>query len=93
MARASYANLVSGEVPDDLLPGSYTVEEWRTRVRVVTYSKYDPLELPADLLPVLGYFDGRPTQKVLAKIEAETGHILEEGLVRALADFEVLVGG
>jgi len=41
-----------------------------------------------DLFP---YFDGRPTRDALRQIQRRTGWVLDETLVRRLADFEILV--
>ena len=49
-----------------------------------------PLDLPAELIPLLDYFDGRPTKAALERIEDEAGVELEPQLVRLLVDFGVL---
>jgi hypothetical protein len=58
---------------------------------VVTYSPYDPLDLPRRLVDVLGYFDGQPTSEVLPRIRRERGLDVQPDLVRRLVDFGVLV--
>ncbi len=57
---------------------------------VRAYSEYDPLSLPKGLVDALAAFDGRPTAQVLAELGAN-GVTLDEGLVAALVDYEVLV--
>ncbi|HQY65372.1 MAG: hypothetical protein IPF92_03885 [Myxococcales bacterium] len=54
------------------------------------YSEYDPLVLPEALVEALPRFDGRPTVEVLAELSAR-GLELDEALLSALVDFEVLV--
>ena len=54
------------------------------------YSEYDPLVLPEALVTALPLFDGRPTVEVLAELSAR-GLELDEALLGALVDFEVLV--
>jgi hypothetical protein len=63
----------------------------RATTRVSTYSGYDPLDVPNQVMELLPYFDGRPTEDVLAAIASERGIRLEPGLVRKLVDFMVLV--
>ena len=58
---------------------------------MVTYSQYDPLELPRLLVDVLPYFDGRPTVEALRRIRAGRRVNVQPGLVRRLVDFGVLV--
>jgi hypothetical protein len=57
----------------------------------VTYSPYDPLRMPTDLVAVLHHFDGRPTDDVLEEIRVQRGIRLDPALVRRMADFRVLV--
>jgi hypothetical protein len=62
----------------------------RGSCRVVSYSHYDPVRLPATLISVLPSFDGRPVEQVLEAIAAEAQITLDRELVRMLVDFEVL---
>jgi hypothetical protein len=59
--------------------------------RVEAYSRYDPLELSSTLLGLLRHFDGRAVADALAAIAAEEDVEIEEGVVRRLADFGVLL--
>jgi hypothetical protein len=80
------------EVPGRLAVGAFhVVVTGRDRVRVMTYSEYDPLELPRLLVDVLPYFDGRPTAEALRRIRAERDINVRPGLVRRLVDFGILV--
>jgi hypothetical protein len=58
--------------------------------RLVTYSATDPLEVPNLVLALLPFFDGRPTESVLAAIAERTGVTPDVDLVQKLADFDVL---
>ena len=58
---------------------------------MLTYSELDPIDLPSELMDVLGYFDGRPTEEALAAIEKAEGLTIEKDLLRQLVDFQVLV--
>jgi hypothetical protein len=61
------------------------------RVRVVTYSAFDPLEVPARLLALLPVFDGSPLAQVRCKLKDEHGIELDDSLIRRMIDFELLV--
>jgi len=58
--------------------------------RLVTYSGYDPLDLPTVALALLPAFDGRPVAEVIAEVEVKTGMRIETGFVSRLLDFGVL---
>ena len=62
----------------------------RETVRLVTYSDYDPIELPRVLVDELHHFDGRATTETLDELERESGLRLDPALVRKLVDFRVL---
>jgi hypothetical protein len=61
------------------------------RCLVESYSRTDPLELSGALLGLLRHFDGRPVAETLAAIAADENVEIEEGVVRRLADFGVLL--
>jgi hypothetical protein len=74
IVRAGYAAHRSDAIPGCLVVGRLqTVAVGRDHVRVATYSAFDPIELPRELLDALGYFDGRPTEEALRGIRAERG--------------------
>jgi hypothetical protein len=58
---------------------------------LTTYTPYDPITVPNELLAVLPRFDGVTTAQALATIRSEDGIELDEGLVRRLIDFRVLL--
>jgi hypothetical protein len=79
-------------VPARLAVGAFSVVlTGRERVRVVSYSDYDPLELPRLLVDVLPYFDGRPTAEAVRHIRAERHVNVQPDLLRRLVDFGILV--
>lgn len=79
-------------IPARLVVGPFrVVTARRERVAVVTYSPYDPLELPRLLVDVLPYFDGRPTAEALRRIRRERRINVQPDLVRRLVDFGVLI--
>jgi hypothetical protein len=61
----------------------------RTRVRLRTFSSFDPLDVPVAVAHALAYFDGGPIARAVERAAAE-GVELDEPLVRKLLDFEVL---
>ncbi len=92
VTRHAYAQLTSEEVATRLEVGSFQLVRVQRRVaRVSTYSSYDPLDVPAEVMEALPYFDNRSTDEALAAIEEERGLRLEPDLVRKLVDFGLLV--
>jgi hypothetical protein len=92
LTQESYRRLTSDDIPPVLEVGSMQLALMtRATTRVSTYSGYDPLDVPNQVMELLPYFDGRPTEDVLAAIASERGIRLEPGLVRKLVDFMVLV--
>jgi hypothetical protein len=80
------------DIPERLTVGAMKIAvAGRERVRVVTYSEYDPLELPRLLVDALSYFDGRPTTEALRRIRAERRINLQPDLLGRLVDFGILV--
>jgi Fe-S-cluster containining protein len=55
--------------------------------RLVTYSALDPIDVPAALLSVLHYFEGRPLEAALTAIRTERNIEIEVALVQRLTDF------
>ncbi len=93
LARAAYAKLTSTTMPKSLRVGEFQIVDIGAEYsRVSSYSTYDPLDFPTPLLSLLGRFDGRPTRKVLADLEANEAVELDAELVHRLVDYEVLVG-
>jgi hypothetical protein len=58
--------------------------------RLKTYSPYDPLEVPNELVPLLSMFDGRSTRAVIEAVHEEHGVLLDDELLQQLVDFELL---
>jgi hypothetical protein len=90
--RRAYERLVSDEIPSALQVGSVQLVRMTGSVsRVRSYSPYDPLDVPAEVIEFLGYFDGRPTEAALNAIAAEKGLRVDPQLIRRLCDFRLLV--
>jgi hypothetical protein len=93
VARAAHRELTDEGLPSRAWAAAYhATVAGRDTVRLRTYSSFDPIELPRELLDVLPSFDGRPIDDVLHELEAELGISLTPALVRRLLDFAVLVG-
>lgn len=92
VTRAAWDRLASDAVPGRLRVAKYEVlDTGAEHVAVTGYNGSDPLRLPRRLVAVLGYFDGRPTERVLQAIEEREGLTIEPALVGKLADFRILV--
>ncbi len=93
LTRQAQAELASQEIPPYLQPGAFRVlQNGPERCLVESYRAYQPVEIPRWVLNVLYYFDGqRSTEETLGLIEAEQGFKLSLGLVRRLADFQILL--
>jgi hypothetical protein len=89
--QGRYRTLLSRPLPPRVGLGSFRVLPGGTgRVRLVGYSGLHPLDVPAELMEALPYFDGRPLGQILRQLRAEKGLSLDRALVRKLLDFEIL---
>ena len=87
----AHRKLISDEIAPALTVGTMQLVQITHDVaRVTTYSEYDPVEIPVAMVPLLPYFNGRPTSEALAAIESEKGLKLDPSLVRKMADFGLL---
>ena len=88
----AYNKLISEEVPERLKVGAVQVSCMdQVSCSVNTYSPYDPISVPKELIQVLGYFDGRPTAEVLEAINERESITLDASLIRKLTDFGLLI--
>ncbi len=91
VARALLGRSSAEELPPRLALAAFTVVAIRDdAATLTTYSPYDPITLPLELLAVLDQFDGRPTTAVLDRLRRERDVELDSALVRRLLDFGVL---
>jgi hypothetical protein len=92
LTKQAYRQLLSSEVPPALEVGSFRLVHVRNGItRLTSYSGYDPLDVPANVMDLLQYFDGQPTEDALAAIAAERGFLVEPDLLRKMVDFGLLV--
>jgi hypothetical protein len=92
LTQHAYAQLLSDDVPPALETGSFQlVHIQRGTTRVSSYNSYDPIDIPAVVMELLPYFDGRPTEEALAGIAEERGFNIEPDLLRKMVDFGLLV--
>jgi hypothetical protein len=91
--RAAHARHADRALPARLRAGSFQVAATRSDggLRVVTFSAFDAVDLPSALVALLPAFDGRPTDEVLARLQAERGVELEPAFLAQLVDWGVLV--
>jgi hypothetical protein len=92
LAQDAYRKLVTHDMPTALKVGSFQILNLTVENGCVSaYAGSEFLELPRELLDVLGYFDGRPTTDALHDILMDKGLDIEPELVRKLADFGILI--
>ena len=91
LVRDAYDHLVSDAIPERLRLGAVALTHAAGgKFRVVSYSPYDPVMVPEELVSALGTFDGRPTEDALTAILAERNLRVDLSLVRRLVDFGLL---
>jgi Fe-S-cluster containining protein len=89
--QKQYEKLTHPILPDQLKLKGFFVDECKpTSSVLVTFSTYDPVEVPQPVMEVLHYFDGRPVAEVLGSIKEAKQIILDTSLLQTLVDFEVL---
>ncbi len=92
LTKQAFAELTTDEIPLKLTVGTMQIAEIKHDItRVITYSTYDPIEVPNVVMALLHHFDGRPTAEALDEIATKTGIRLEPSLVRKMVDFQLLV--
>lgn len=91
VAQDHYHQLRDASVPARLAPVGTSGAEFLPGVaRLRTYSALDPIDVPYQLIEVLGRFDGREVSAVLQEIRDSLGLELEIPLVRKMVDFGLL---
>jgi hypothetical protein len=92
LTQDAYARLTSNEVPPALKVGSMQLVQLSHETsRVSSYSIFDPIDIPNQVMESLHYFDGRPIGQAIGAIAADRGISIDHSLVRKLVDFAVLV--
>jgi len=80
------------DLPRAVRPGNFRVQPLgEGQVQIVSYSEYAPLLLPAVVLNLLPYFEGRTVEEARQAIDEQEQTEIELALVRKLLDFEILV--
>jgi hypothetical protein len=91
-ARDLHRAVLDRSLPKTLRMGDFQVlSAAKGSVRVSSYNRFDPIDVPKELFAILHRFDGRRTQAVIATIEKKDGVVLDDDFVRQLVDFGVLV--
>jgi hypothetical protein len=92
IVRESWRKMVAPAAPRRLRVGQLRViGQDASTCRVVTYSAFDPLEMPRELFAALHHFDGRSVEAARAAMSAAGGPAVGEGLLRKMLDFGVVV--
>jgi hypothetical protein len=60
-------------------------------VRLSSYNRFDPIDVPKELFSILHRFDGKSTRAIIASIRKKDGISLDDDFVRRLVDFGILV--
>jgi hypothetical protein len=92
-ARVEFKRLVSTDIPGRLrFRGAQlgVVPLDGETFELHTFSKLDPIALPAVVYQALTHFDGRPTSEVLAEVGLLAGDAFDEALLRRLVDYRIL---
>ena len=91
LVKLAYGKLQETDIPSNLKIGRFEVEDAALdAVRVWSYSRLDPLDLPVPVFIALSYFDGRPTGDALSAVGHDLGTQLDYPLIRTLIDFGIL---
>jgi hypothetical protein len=92
LVEDAYSRLKSPSVPERLRLGSFEVIRMSLETTsLVSYSPYDPIDLPNDLVRALAEFDGAPAKSVLRRIARRHGLELDQDVVRRLVDLGILI--
>jgi len=91
VVKLAYDKLQEVDLPRYLVIGHFEVEEATTdAVRVWSYSRFDPLDLPTPIFMALSYFDGRSIHDALTMVEHDLGIRIDHQVLRTLLDFGIL---
>ena len=91
LVKLAYDKLQETRIATHLQIGRFEVEDATfDAVRVWSYSRLDPLDLPVPVFMALSYFDGRPTDDALSMVEHDLGIRLDDQLLRTMIDFGIL---
>ncbi len=92
LVHLAYEQLKSEKIPPALHVGEYQVAKMESDfVRVWSYSRLDPLDLPKVLSDILHYFNGRPVMEALKIISEKEDIEIDKALLRKLIDFRILL--
>jgi hypothetical protein len=92
LVRSTFSKLIDRGIPARLVFGPIRIVSVDAEnMRTISYSELNPLDLSAELWPLLPSFDGRPTSQVRRDLEKNHRIRLDDDLVRKLSDFQILV--
>lgn len=93
-AWLSFQRLIQPQVPEIVKIAPFqAVELLPEFARLITYSAYDPVDVPRALFDLLPYLPGRPLAESLTAISQETGVQIPDVAIQRLFDFGVLQPG
>jgi hypothetical protein len=92
VARKAFGALLATSLPRAVRPGDFRVKPLgNDQLQIIAYRESAPLLLPAVVLNLLPYFEGRSVDEALKMIDEQEQIEMEPALVRKLVDFEILV--
>jgi hypothetical protein len=92
VVHQAFNALLSMDLPRAVRPSHFNVQPLgNDQVQIVSYSANAPLLLPAVVLNLLPYFQGRTVDEAIQAIDEQEHIEMESALVRKLLDFEILV--
>ncbi len=91
LIQQAYSQLQQGNIPVQLRVGGFEVTRINSNsVRIWSYSRLDPLDLPMEVFKALSSFDGRSTSDVLSALQKQMDTNLDTPLLWTLIDFGIL---
>ncbi len=90
--KSRFAALQSNTLPEALRVKDFTAEDvGEGMARIWSYSLYNSIDLPREIVDVLNYFDGRPVSEVVKQIEKEKAIRIDTDSLHKMTDYEILV--
>lgn len=92
LVQKAYSRLQKTEIPTYLDVGRFKVKGVTSdAVRVWSYSRLDPLDLPIPVFKALSCFDGRSIADVLSAVGRDLNVRFDNRLIQTLIDFGILI--
>jgi len=91
IAHAAFARVTSKTLPERIAVQPFQVASMGAEsARIVTYSPFDPLDLPNDLVLALSSLNGASPARAIRALEESHGIAIDEEALQRLVDFGLL---